>query len=232
MTRIHKKSTRGTADYGWLKANYSFSFADYFNPGRMGFRSMRVLNEDRIAPGGGFPSHGHQDMEILTYIISGSLEHVDSMGNRGVIQAGEFQMMSAGTGVTHSEANASQTEGVHLFQIWIEPDRYGLEPNYKQMSFDDVHDELRLVVAPVADPAKSLLRIHQNAHIFKGQLHAGVQLDHRVPNGRNLWLQLASGTLELNGHSLEPGDSAEIRKEQLLSFEAQTDAQFLLFDLA
>ncbi|MFT4710961.1 MAG: redox-sensitive bicupin YhaK (pirin superfamily) [Bacteroidia bacterium] len=236
MIKVHRSDQRGRADYGWLQANYSFSFAQYYDPQRLGFRSLRVLNEDHILGGGGFPSHSHRDMEILTYIIDGTLEHVDSMGNREVIEAGEFQMMSAGTGVVHSEANASQTEPLHLFQIWIEPATQGLDPGYKQMRLDGVRNELRPVVVPTGDrreqQLENVMHIHQDVKIFSGQIDAGETFSYQTDPTRGAWIQVAKGTIELNGERLEQGDGCEVHDEVELQFMGATDAEFLLFDLS
>lgn len=235
MIQILKADDRGRGNYGWLKATYSFSFAEYFNPQRLGFRSLRVLNEDRIAGGGAFPSHGHRDMEILTYIIDGTLEHVDSMGNREVIEAGEFQMMTAGKGVVHSEANTSQVEPLHLFQIWIEPNEMGLKPGYEQVRPAGVRNELRPVVVPrkdALDPQpKDVMHIHQDVSIYSGQLDGGKQLTYRLGSGRGLWLQVAKGALEVNGQRLDQGDGCEVQGEGELQLAAATNCEFLLLDL-
>jgi redox-sensitive bicupin YhaK (pirin superfamily) len=233
MIQIHKASARGQADYGWLKANYAFSFAEYFDPQRMGLGSLRVLNEDFISAGGGFPNHGHRDMEILTYIIEGTLEHIDSMGNRSVIEAGEFQMMSAGMGVTHSEANASQTEPVHLFQIWIKPSERSLQPGYKQMRFEGIHNELRQVAGRAGDAhPNDVLAIHQDAKIYSAQLDAEETLTYRVDPSRSVWIQVAKGAMVLNGERIEQGDGVEVLGAAELTFAAQADSEYLLFDLA
>ncbi|MBL4848088.1 MAG: pirin family protein [Planctomycetes bacterium] len=229
MIRLRRGSERGQADFGWLKAKYSFSFAGYHDPDQMGFRVLRVMNEDRIAGGGGFPTHPHRDMEILTYVISGGLEHRDSLGTGSVIQAGEFQRMSAGSGVTHSEANHSASEALHLFQIWILPEGRNLEPGYEQRSFDDRQDTLRLVAA--RDGRDGALTIHQDVEIYSSLLSAGKSLEHSLAPGRHAWVQVVAGRVRLNDQSLEAGDGAALSEETLLTLSADQDAEVLVFDL-
>ncbi|MFT7670120.1 MAG: redox-sensitive bicupin YhaK (pirin superfamily) [Planctomycetota bacterium] len=230
MIDVHKDNDRGRADHGWLVAKYSFSFADYYDPLRMGFRSLRVLNEDHIAPGAGFPKHGHNDMEILTYVISGGLKHKDSMGNGAVIEAGEFQLMSAGAGVQHSEANASATEETHLLQIWLRPDQASLQPGYVQKRFEDRQNRLRKVVSSAGQDGA--MKIHQDVEIYSGVLDAGTQVEHALAKGRHAWIQTISGELEINGESLSQGDSAAVSEEEMLRLRAKEASEFLLFDLA
>jgi quercetin 2,3-dioxygenase len=230
MITTRRRTDRGQADYGWLQAQYSFSFANYYDPNHMGFRSLRVLNEDRIAGGTGFPLHPHRDMEILTYVIEGGLAHEDSMGNGAVIEAGEFQLMSAGSGLTHSEANASQTNEVHLLQIWLQPRESGVSPSYSQRRFDDRQNMLRKITSPTAGP--DTFHIQQDVEIFTSLLDAGVELEHMLKPGRHAWVQLISGTLEVDGVRLEAGDSAAISEESKVCIRAIEDAEFLLFDLA
>ena len=230
MIVIRKSAERGHVDHGWLQAKHSFSFANYHDPAHMGFASLRVLNEDRIAGGAGFPMHGHRDMEILTYIIRGGLEHRDSMGNGAVIRAGEFQLMSAGSGVRHSEANASPTDETHLLQIWLMPSEDGVTPGYEQKAFERADNELVLIASP--QPTGQAFVIHQDACIYSAQLASGARLQHPLDAGRSAWIQVIRGTLELNGLLLEAGDGARITDESKLAIDARTRSELLLFDMA
>ncbi|MFT7664915.1 MAG: redox-sensitive bicupin YhaK (pirin superfamily) [Planctomycetota bacterium] len=230
MIRLRKANERGRADYGWLVAQHSFSFANYYDPDHMGFRGLRVLNEDRIAPGTGFPKHSHRDMEILTYVISGRLEHKDSMGNGAVIEAGEFQMMSAGKGVSHSEANPSSNEETHLLQIWLQANELGLVPGYVQKRFDDSQNQLRQVASPTGQAGA--MKIHQDVEIYSAVLDAGRAVEHSLEKGRHAWIQVISGELTVNGESLLAGDSAAASEVSTLQLNASDGAEFLLFDLA
>jgi quercetin 2,3-dioxygenase len=230
MITIRKSNARGRADHGWLLAQHSFSFANYFDRAYMGFRTLRVLNEDRIAPGAGFPLHPHRDMEILTYVIEGGLEHRDSMGNGEVLKAGEFQLMSAGSGITHSEFNASKSEGLHLFQIWIKPAQQSLTPGYQQRGFDGRHNSLRCVVAPVG--TGDFLTIHQDVMVYSATLDAGVRLQHPLAAERHAWIQIVHGQVRVNKIELSASDGASISDETSLSIAADSDAEVLLFDLA
>ena len=222
MISIRKSQDRGHAQHGWLDSYHSFSFADYYDPQWMGFRSLRVINEDRVAPAQGFGSHPHRDMEIITYVLSGQLKHKDSMGNEGIINPGEVQKMSAGTGVVHSEFNASPKNEVHLFQIWITPDTKDLKPVYEK-SLLPVDQQNSFVVFPV--------NIHQDAKIFRGRISKGFELSYEMKKERGVWLQLVSGLLNINANSLEEGDAALIEKESLLQFTTKSNCEFLLFDL-
>ena len=223
---------RGIGRASWLDSRHSFSFADYYyDPRHMGFRALRVINEDRIAPGGGFPTHGHRDMEILTYVLEGSLAHRDSLGNGSAIRPGEVQLMHAGTGIEHSEFNASRSESVHLLQIWILPERPGLEPGYQQKAFDgEMGGHLRLIASQ--DGREESLVIHSDAAVYAARLKAGTGLDHTLPANRVGWVQAAKGAFALNGVALEPGDGGAILEETKLSFRAESGCEFLLFDLA
>ncbi len=246
MITIQKAQARGQADYGWLKANYSFSFAEYYNPKRMGFRSLRVLNEDFIAPSGCFPRHGHRDMEILTYVLEGTLEHTDSMGNRAEIRAGELQLMSAGQGVSHSEANPSPTEPLHLFQIWIEPSATGLAPRYFQREFPTLWDEWQLVVTPDTSVLKGVpgdtptasgsdtgaFPIRQDVTVSTTTLHENAALSYTIPIGRHVYLHVTKGCIEVDSISLQAGDSLAISEQSRLDLTAITESEALLFDLA
>ena len=222
MITIRKSQDRGHVEHGWLESYHSFSFADYYDPQWMGFRSLRVINEDFVAAGQGFGSHPHKDMEIITYVLSGQLKHKDSMGNEGIIKAGEVQKMSAGTGVVHSEFNASSKEAVHLFQIWIQPSEKNLSPSYEQ-HFLAVHQQNDLLSFPV--------NIHQDAMIYRGRLSKGHELSYDIKNDRAVWLQMVEGSLSVNQSLLNSGDAAVIEKETNLQFSSSNNCEFLLFDL-
>jgi len=232
MIQVRKAADRGHANHGWLDTYHTFSFGDYHDREHMGFRSLRVMNEDRVEPGKGFGTHPHRDMEIVTYVLEGSLEHKDSMGNGEVLRPGEFQRMSAGTGITHSEFNPSEVEPVHLYQIWLDPGRKGLEPSYEQKQFPDEerHNRLRLVASQ--DSADGSLLIQQDARIFLSQLDDGVQISHNLPEGRHAWLQVLRGSVSLNGDNLQTGDGAAVSEESLITIQATSDAEIMLFDLA
>lgn len=227
---IHAES-RGAADHGWLKAKHSFSFADYYDPSRMGFASIRVINEDRIVPGQGFGTHPHKDMEIVTYIIDGALEHKDSMGNGSVIRAGDVQRMTAGTGVHHSEFNHSETETVHLLQIWILPEENSLQPGYEQQHFDrkDKLNQWRLIAS--RDARESSMRVHQAVDLYASVLEAGHELRHSFAAGQSGFLQIVSGSVAANGEQLTAGDGATIQDVDELIFEATSEAEAILFDM-
>ena len=232
MIAIRRAGDRGHADHGWLKTHHTFSFSSYRDPSHVHFRALRVMNEDFVAPGQGFGTHPHENMEIVTYVLQGALEHRDSMGNGEVLRPGEFQRMSAGTGITHSEFNPSPTEPVHLYQIWLFPDREGIEPSYEQKRFDEVerHNRLRLVASP--DAADGSLQIHQDARIFLSSLDAGKQVTHGLGAGRHAWLQVLRGKVAVNGDALETSDGAAVSEESALEIEAKVDAEVMLFDLA
>ena len=232
MILIRKAIDRGHADHGWLKARHSFSFANYHHPDHMGFRSLRVVNEDVIAPGAGFPPHSHRDMEIVTYVLEGALEHKDSTGGGGVIRPGDVQYMCAGAGVTHSEYNASKTESTHLLQIWILPDKANHRPHYDQKTFgDERRGALRLVAS--ANGREGSLKINQSTDIYASVLGEGETIGHRFAAGRFGWLQLARGGLEIGGLVMQAGDGAKISEESVLEVKAlEPGTEFLLFDLA
>jgi redox-sensitive bicupin YhaK (pirin superfamily) len=231
MIQKRPAAERGIVDHGWLLARHSFSFAGYQDPRHVRFRTLRVINEDTVQPGQGFGTHGHEDMEILTYVLSGAVEHRDSMGEHGVLRPGDVQMMSAGTGVTHSEVNASRTEPLHLLQIWIFPDARGYAPRYEDRHFpaEERRNALRRIAGPDGTP--DALPLHQDAQVFASLLDAGRSLSHPLGEGRGAWLQVARGALDLNGHRLEAGDGAAVEGEAELSITAAADAEFLLFDL-
>ncbi len=232
MTTIRKSEDRGHFDFGWLDTYHTFSFDQYYDPTHMHFRSLRVINEDRVAPGQGFPTHSHHDMEIITYILSGALQHRDSMGNGSVIRPGDVQRMSAGTGVSHSEFNPSESEEVHLLQIWILPAARNLEPGYEQKFFGDVErsGKLRLIVSD--DGRDGSVRIHQDARVHATILGAGESVVHSLNEARHAWLQVARGTLSLNEIKLTQGDGAAVSNETELQIEAHNRAEALLFDVA
>jgi redox-sensitive bicupin YhaK (pirin superfamily) len=227
---VRKASDRGRADLGWLDANYSFSFAGYQDPAHMGFRALRVLNEDRIAPGGGFPTHPHREMEILTYVIQGGLEHRDSMGNGSVIGAGEFQRMSAGTGITHSEFNSSAVDELHLLQIWLLPAQRKVMPGYEQQRFTDRRNALRPVATQ--DGRDGSMTINQDTQVLSTLLDAGECVEHALAPQRHAWVQVVRGSIRVNGHPLGAGDGAALSGEASVSITADEDAELLLFDLA
>lgn len=228
----HRPSAeRGSADLGWLKARYSFSFAQYHDPAWMGFSDLRVINQDRIAPAGGFETHGHQNMEIVTYVLEGALEHKDSMGTRGVLTPGEVQLMSAGSGVRHSEFNASASEPLHLLQMWILPERDGTVPSYQQTDFSErLEGRLALCVSP--DGAEDSLRIGQDTRMYAGRPRAGQSLELALRPGRKAWLHLAKGAITLNGLELQAGDGAAIEGEERLVIDATKASDLVIFDLA
>jgi quercetin 2,3-dioxygenase len=232
MLKIRKAKERGHADHGWLNAYHSFSFSSYHDPNHMKFRSWRVMNEDRVQSGQGFGTHPHRDMEIVTYVLEGALEHKDSMGNGEVLHAGEFQRMSAGSGITHSEFNPSSSDPVHLYQIWLLPESKGIKPSYEQKRFTDEeqHNQLRLVASPSA--AQGSLHIHQDARIFLSKIDAQATVTHNLAKGRHAWLQVLRGTISLNGEHIETSDGAAVSDENTLSIQATTDAEIMLFDLA
>jgi len=232
MLTLRKSADRGHFNHGWLDTYHTFSFADYYDPKHMGFRSLRVINEDRVAPGAGFPTHGHRDMEIITYVLEGGLQHRDSMGNGSVIRPGQVQRMSAGTGVTHSEFNASRSEPVHLLQIWMLPQRQGLEPSYEEKSFSD--KELRGALGLVASPGArdGSVKIHQDAELYAARLNPGQQVSHALRRGRHAWVQAAEGSVKVNGQVLGQGDGAALNNESAVELSAVDDAEVLLFDLA
>ncbi|MES9888510.1 MAG: pirin family protein [Candidatus Sedimenticola sp. 6PFRAG1] len=231
MITLRPGEQRGHANHGWLDAYHSFSFGQYYDPDNMGFSVLRVINQDRIAPGKGFPPHDHQDMEIVTYILEGALEHRDSMSNQGVIRPGEVQRMSAGSGVTHSEYNHSKEVTTHLLQIWIQPDTPGIEPGYEQTRFDEREKQgkLRLIASP--DGREDSVTIRQSALIYASLLDGEESIRHEVDSDRSLYLHLAKGRIELNGEPLQAGDGAKITGESELLLSNGTGAEFLLFDL-
>jgi redox-sensitive bicupin YhaK (pirin superfamily) len=232
MIQIRRNDERGHADHGWLDTRHTFSFADYYDPANMGFRALRVINEDRVAPAQGFGTHGHRDMEILSYVLEGGLAHKDSSGGGGVIRPGDVQRMSAGTGVMHSEYNASRTEPVHFLQIWIVPDRRGIAPGYEQKNFppEQLQGRLRLIASP--DAADGSVRIHQDARVYGSLLGKGDSVSHALASGRHAWVQVARGQVRLGDVTLSAGDGAAISDERAVTLTADAPSEVLLFDLA
>lgn len=227
---IRKANDRGHADYGWLNTSYSFSFADYHDPEWMGFRSLRVINDDTVAGGGGFDMHPHRDMEIVTYVLRGALQHRDSMGNTALMKAGDVQRISAGTGILHSEFNYSPIEPVHLLQIWIRPDRKGVTPSYAEKSFAAAPNGQMHLIASGSGRDGSV-PINQDADVFVAKLDKGSRIGHALKPGRHAWVQVAEGELTLNGQTLRAGDGAALSEEKSLELSANGLAQALVFDL-
>jgi len=232
MITIRRAHERGHAEHGWLNTYHTFSFADYYDPDHMGFRQLRVINEDRVQPGKGFGTHAHQDMEIITVVLDGALQHKDSLGNGSVIRPGDVQRMSAGTGVTHSEHNSSNTNPVHFLQIWILPARRGLVPSYEQRTFPATErvQTLRLVASP--DGRNGSVTVHQDVDLYAALLSPASRVIHALRPGRNAWLQIAAGAVTLNKTSLEAGDGAAITDETALDIRGTVAAELFLFDLA
>jgi redox-sensitive bicupin YhaK (pirin superfamily) len=231
MINIRRSNERGHADHGWLNSHHTFSFADYYDPAHKGFRSLRVINDDRVSPGQGFGTHPHRDMEIFSYVLEGALQHKDSLGTGAVIKPGELQRMTAGTGITHSEFNHSSENGVHFLQIWIIPARQGLKPGYEQRDFSAKLDGSLRLVASSDGRDKSVL-VHQDADLYVARPTAGAHLAYELNAGRLGWIQVARGGIELNGQPLKQGDGAAIDNIAELEMEALEDAELLLFDMA
>jgi redox-sensitive bicupin YhaK (pirin superfamily) len=232
MIKVRPAGERGKTQTGWLDSRHTFSFGDYHDPRNMGFQDLRVINEDRVIPGKGFPTHSHRDMEIITYVLEGALAHKDSTGTSSVIRVGDVQRMSAGTGISHSEYNASQDEPVHFLQIWIMPNETGLAPGYEQRSFDLKKNSGSWVLVAAPDGRAGAVKVHQDAELFLSVLPKGEKLTYSLRPGRRAWLQVARGTATLNGSALEAGDGAAISAENLLEVKALGDVEILLFDLA
>lgn len=231
MLQIRRSQERGYADHGWLRSYHSFSFAGYFDPAHMGFGNLRVINEDRVAAGAGFGTHGHRDMEIISYVLSGELAHKDSMGNVESIPPGDVQRMSAGRGVTHSEFNHKSDQTTHFLQIWIEPNVKGIEPGYEQKGFADAQKrgQLRLVASP--DGANGSVSIHADARLYAGLFDGGEEATLALDNQRKTYVHLVRGELEVNGQKLSGGDAAKLEGESRLRLAAGKDAEVLVFDL-
>ena len=232
MLTIRRSNDRGGGHYGWLDTKHTFSFSDYWDEKWMGFRSLRVINEDWVAPASGFPTHPHRDMEIITYVLSGQLEHKDSLGTGSVILPGDGQRMTAGRGIRHSEYNPSATDKVHLLQIWIMPDKQGHEPGYEQKSFPEADKRGKLRLIASRDGADGSVKINQDAKLFVTLLSSGEEVKHALAAKRHAWLQVAKGEIELNGEKLRQGDGAAVSDEKGLTIKGTKDAEVLLFDLA
>jgi quercetin 2,3-dioxygenase len=232
MIRIRKAAERGHFDHGWLDTYHTFSFGDYYDPANMGFRSLLVINDDRVQPGQGFGMHGHRDMEIVTFVLDGALQHKDSMGHGSIIRAGKLQRMTAGTGVRHSEFNPSDTEAVHLYQIWLLPARKGLEPSYEELALaeEEKQGRLRLVASP--DGGEGGLTIHQDARLYLASLLPGQSVSHEIRRGRAAWLQILRGGVKCLGNELYAGDGVAITDEKAVAVQAVVPSEVLLFDLA
>jgi quercetin 2,3-dioxygenase len=231
MISFRDREARGRTRTGWLDSKHSFSFGDYRDPAQLGFRALRVINEDRVIPGAGFPRHGHRDMDIISYVLEGSLQHKDSIGNGTVIKPGEIQRMSAGTGIEHSEFNPSQTEPVHFLQIWIIPEKRGIAPSHEQkpVPLAERRGKLRLVAAP--DAPDGAVTLHQDARVYVANLAAGERVAHDIAPGRGVWIQVARGIIALNGTEMREGDGAALEDEKSAAIDAETDSEILLFDL-
>ena len=232
MINVRKSNERGHADHGWLDTRVSFSFADYYDPKHVQFRTLRVMNDDHVAGGGGFPMHPHRDMEIITYVLEGALEHRDSMGNGSVIRPGDVQYMSAGTGVTHSEFNASRTDPVHLYQIWMFPDKTGHKPTYDQKNFgtEEKQGKLRVLASP--NGRDGSVKIRQDNELYGTLLSAEQSVRHELKPERHAYVQVARGSVKLNGKQLDEGDGAAVSEEKAIELTGVKDAEVLLFDLA
>ncbi len=233
MIQVRRNEERGHANHGWLDTHHSFSFADYYDPMAMGFRSLRVINEDRVAPGAGFGMHGHRDMEILTYVLEGSLAHKDSMGHQESLGPNEIQRMSAGTGVRHSEFNPSKSEPVHFFQIWVEPAKDGTRPSYEQIRFDPMEKKNKLKRLAGPEAANGAARINQDAHVFVAELEKGAELPYSIGPNRAAWVHVVRGEVAVNGVALHTGDAAAVSGEERLALTAgdAASSEILLFDL-
>ncbi len=231
MIKIRKANERGHANHGWLESYHTFSFANYYDPNFLGFRSLRVINEDRVQPDAGFPTHGHRDMEILTYVLEGELEHKDNMGNGSIIYPGEVQKMSAGTGILHSEFNPSKTQPVHLFQIWILPDRSGVKPSYEQRYFDLENNQGNLTLIAAKNGEGDCISVEQDVKLYASKLGMGSVLNYELKRDRNAWLQVVKGTVTLNDQPLNSSDAAAVSEEKTLEIKATEDSEILLFDV-
>ena len=230
---VHRPAEeRGRADFGWLDSRHTFSFGEYYDPRYMGFRALRVINEDRVRPGHGFPTHPHRDMEILSYVLDGALEHKDSMGTGSIIRPGDVQRMSAGTGVLHSEANASKDKPVHFLQIWLLPAKGGIEPSYEQKQFPDTEKQGRLRLVGAPDARDGAVVIHQDVDLYAGRFSPGDSTRFELRPGRHAWIQVAGGAMTLNGKPLKHGDGAAVSDESGFDLTATADSEVLVFDLA
>ena len=231
MIKLRKAKDRGHFNFGWLDTYHTFSFGDYYDPSFMGFRSLRVINEDSVHAGRGFPTHSHRDMEIITYILEGALNHRDSMGNGSVIHPGDVQRMTAGTGVSHSESNPSSEDPVHLLQIWIMPQERDLEPGYEQKFFGDEQKQSKLCLIASADGREGSVKVHQDVSVYGAVLDNGQEVHHQLATNRHAWIQVARGAVVVNGEKLEQGDGAAISSEPTLTVAGQERSEILLFDM-
>lgn len=232
MQIFRPSEARGHADFGWLNSRHSFSFGHYFDPNHMNFGTLRVINEDRVTPGAGFDTHGHRDMEIISIVLDGALEHKDSIGTGSVVRPNDIQRMSAGTGIRHSEYNYSRTEPVHFLQIWIVPERDGLEPGYEQRAFPVLDRQDRLQLVGSRDGRDGSVTIHQDVDLYRSTLTGAKEVDFPLPPGRQAWLQVTHGTMHVNGTPLEAGDGFGIADAEQITLGSDETAEFLLFDLA
>ena len=232
MIIIRPAQARGAVNIGWLDSRHTFSFGEYYDPSHMGFATLRVINEDKVIPGKGFPTHAHRDMEIITYVLSGALEHKDSIGTGSIIRPGDVQRMSAGTGIRHSEFNASNTEPVHLLQIWMLPEQTGIEPSYEQKNFAEAEKRGNLRLVGSRDGRDRSITIHQNVDLYATVLEKGEAVSHTLAENRVGWLQVARGAVQLNDRTLSAGDGAAIAQESVLRLQAIAPAEILLFDMA
>jgi hypothetical protein len=231
MITIRPGSARGAAKFDWLDSRHTFSFGQYYDLRHMGFGSLRVINEDRVRPGGGFATHAHNDMEIISYVVDGALEHRDSLGTGSIIRPGDVQRMTAGTGIRHSEFNPSGTQPVHFLQIWIVPERIGLKPGYEQRTYSDADKRNRLRLIASREGRDGSVTVHQDADVFASLLEAGARLVHPLRQGRKAWVQVVRGTVQIDGVRLSAGDGAGIENQPEIMIEADEDAEILLFDL-
>ena len=233
MLKLRKASERGHANFGWLDSRHTFSFGDYYDPAHMGFGPLRVINDDRVNGGGGFPTHPHADMEIVTYVLEGALEHKDSLGTGSVIKPGDVQRMSAGTGIRHSEFNASKTEPVHLLQIWVVPEKRGLKPGYEQKTIPAAEKRGRLRLVASRDGRDGSVTVHQDVAIYATQLSGGEAVTHKLAAGRTAWIQVATGNATINGEQVSAGDGVAVADVAELAIAGgSADAELLLFDMA
>ena len=231
MFAMRRAQERGHANHGWLNSYHTFSFGDYYDPQHMGFSNLRVINDDTVSPSGGFGTHGHRDMEIISYVLDGALEHKDSMGNGSVIRPGDVQRMSAGTGVTHSEYNASESEPVHFLQMWVLPEKDGLKPSYEQKTFSEEEKRGRLRLIGSRDGRDGSVTIHQNVDLYATLLGEGDSVSHELAKGRKGWIQVARGSVVLNDKQLYPGDGVAIEGPTAITLTSSSEAEVLLFDM-
>lgn len=232
MITIRSASARGNANFGWLDSRHTFSFGNYYDPAHMGFSSLRVINEDKVAPGQGFPTHSHRDMEIISYVLDGALEHKDSIGTGSVIRPGDVQRMSAGTGISHSEYNASNENPVHFLQIWVLPDKQGIEPGYEQTYFSPEEKQGKLRLVGSRNGRDGSITIHQDVNLYAARLTASEQVNYTMQTDRAVWIQVVRGSIDLSDHLLSAGDGAAVTAAETLTIKGQADdAEILLFDM-